>query len=62
MKTLCTVLAGLLLALGTWQTAARGADQPLEFLHGLQSKDYGDIAIEYLKMLQEKGAMPDAVK
>lgn len=62
MKTFGILAAGLLVTVGTWTASARAADQPIEFLHALQSRDYGDIAIDYLKMLQEKGNMPDSVR
>ena len=42
--------------------AASAQEPPLKFLHVLQENGYGDMAAEYLKILQKKGpGMPQAV-
>jgi tetratricopeptide (TPR) repeat protein len=62
MNTFRIALAALLATLVTGWAAAPAAEQPLEFLHGLQEKDYGDVAIDYLNMLKAGGNMPEAVR
>ncbi len=61
MNTFRISLAGLLGMIAMCCAAAQAAEQPLEFLHALQEKDYGDIAVEYLKTGKEKGNLPPAV-
>ena len=40
---------------------AQAEDRPSDFLHALQEKGYGDVAVEYLNQMKESGAMPAEV-
>ena len=49
MKRTHLVLAAILAACGPGSTrAASATEDPVEFVHALQSKGYADIAAEYL--------------
>ena len=39
-----------------------GREQPLRFLHALQENGYGDMAVEYLKMLAKQPDLPPEVR
>lgn len=61
-------LVRVFVALGFLTAAALGAgealaqDPPLPFLHALQDHGYGDMAIEYLKLLEKQRAVPPEIR
>ena len=42
--------------------AAAAENQEQEFLHALQDRGYGDVAVDYLKVLQQRPGMPAALR
>ncbi len=53
-----TTLCFLLVATAGPPAAAEEV-RPLEFVHGLQQKNYHEVAVDYLKMLKQLPRMPD---
>jgi len=60
---------GLVLTLGlalfldlTSSTPARAAEPFLEFLHGLESRGYGEAALDYLAIISERKDLPEDVR
>jgi len=63
MKTISPVAGALLsIVLTLAAAAAKAGDPPLPFVHALQENGYGDVAVEYLKMLQRQPDLPAEVR
>ena len=54
------VFASVVLGLAAGVSPAR--EQPLRFLHALQENGYGDMAVEYLKMLKDQPDLPPEIR
>lgn len=58
--TLATVLSSIVLALSA--SAVTAAENPIRFLRALQDKGYGDMAVEYLKILDKQSDLPKEIR
>ncbi len=60
MKARVAGLLACLLLVGQASSCGWAAEvRPLEFLRALQARDYNDVAVDYLRMLKEKGEVPE---
>ncbi len=55
-----TTFSAIVLALAAAPTVAD--EQPLRFVHALQENGYGDMAVSYLKMLEQQPDLPSEVR
>jgi hypothetical protein len=63
MKTVCLwTIAGVLILGGRYCCAFAAEVRPLAFLHALQKQGYGDVAVDYLKLLNERGDLPQTLR
>ena len=62
--TTTRILALVFSSIVMWSSAlvVRAEEQPLRFLHALQRNGYGDMAIEYLKILDQRADLPGEVR
>ena len=63
MKTISPVAGALLsIVLALAAAMASAGEQPLRFVHALQENGYGDVAVEYLKMLERQPDLPADIR
>jgi len=63
MKTLRSLfVVSVLTAACLCAQPAAAQDADLEFIHAMQDQGYGDVAVDYLKMLQQRKDLPDAIR
>jgi len=63
MKTLRSLFVMSALTAGCLSAhPAAAQDADLEFIHAMQDQGYGDVAVDYLKMVQKRKDLPDAIR